>query len=126
MQCRKAVGPTWGLTPQTCRWIYTAVIRPIMTYGISIWINGLKTQESQNELRKVQRRALLMATGALPSTASITLNKLNNTPDIIDYLKGEAVNNALRLDAYGDWTKEILPNLKGTINSTKSGKSGKI
>ncbi len=62
MQCRKAVGPTWGLTPQTCRWIYTAVVRPTLTYGSTIWIRGLNTQENQNNLRKVQRRAMLLAT----------------------------------------------------------------
>ena len=28
MQCRKAVGPTWGFTPKTMKWIYTAVVRP--------------------------------------------------------------------------------------------------
>lgn len=115
MQCRQAVGPTWGMTPQTCRWIYTAVVRPILTYGVTTWVRGLNTQENQQLLGRVQRRALIMATGALPSTANITLNKLNNLPHIVDYLGGEAVNNALRLDAYGDWTKEILPNLRGTI-----------
>ena len=60
---------------------------------------------------------MLLSTGALPSTPSMTLNRLNNIPDIIDYLEGEAANNALRLTAYGSWTKEILPDLKGTITS---------
>jgi hypothetical protein len=32
MQCKKAVGPTWGFNPKTCKWIYTAVIRPILSY----------------------------------------------------------------------------------------------
>ena len=116
-QCRKAVGPTWGLTPQTCRWIYTAVVRPVITYGVSIWIRALTVQQNQALFRKMQRRAMILATGALPSTPSITLNRLNNIPDIIDYLEGEAANNALRLTAYGSWTREILPDLKGTITS---------
>ena len=33
MQCKRAVGPTWGLTPSICKWIYTVAIRPIISYG---------------------------------------------------------------------------------------------
>ena len=36
MQCRKAVGPTWGFTPKTMKWIYTAVVRPSLSYGAVI------------------------------------------------------------------------------------------
>ena len=37
MQCRKAVGPTWGLTPKSCKWIYEKAIRPILSYGSLVW-----------------------------------------------------------------------------------------
>ena len=31
MQCSKAVGLTWGLTPRSCKWIYEKAIRPILS-----------------------------------------------------------------------------------------------
>ena len=96
MQCRKAVGPTWGLSPQTCRWMYTAVIRPQLPYAVAVWVGALEKEVNRLLLRKVQRVALLLATGAMRSTATITLNKLNNLPDIVDYLKGEAANSSIR------------------------------
>ena len=38
MQCKRAVGPTWGMEPSTCRWLYYTVIRPILSYCSSIWV----------------------------------------------------------------------------------------
>ena len=54
MQCRKAVGPTWGLSSQTGKWIYTAIIRPILSDGSTIWAKALKIQSNQQKLVKVQ------------------------------------------------------------------------
>ena len=33
MQCRQIVGKTWGIKPSMMKWIYTAMIRPIMSYA---------------------------------------------------------------------------------------------
>ena len=35
--CKMMVSPEWGLTPRTANWLYTTVVRPIMTYGILVW-----------------------------------------------------------------------------------------
>ena len=48
MQCKRAVGPTWGMTPKTCRWIYLTVVRPILTYAVAVWVNALNTQTNTN------------------------------------------------------------------------------
>ena len=31
MQCRQIVGKTWGIKPSMMKWIYTAMIHPIMS-----------------------------------------------------------------------------------------------
>ena len=53
MQCRRAVGPRWGLTPKSRKWIYENDIRPILSYGSLVWINTKK--HNQNALAKVER-----------------------------------------------------------------------
>ena len=107
---------TWGLTPKTCLWIYKATIRPILSYSSVIWINAIKKAMNTQKLKKVQRLALGLASGAMPGTANISLDKLTDTPSIVNYLKGEAAKGAARLKAYGDWSCENNKNTKGSIH----------
>ena len=116
MQCKRAVGPTWGLNPKTCNWMYNTVIRPILTYCSSIWIRATNTDVNRKKLRRVQALALRIMTGAMPSTPFNSLNYLTNTTDIIIFLKGEAAKGAARLHAYESWSLETLPS-KGTIKA---------
>ena len=117
MQCKRAVGPTWGLSPNTCMWIYKTAIRPIMTYASSVWINALNTQANTRALCKVQRLALTVTSGAMPSTPNTALNMITNTPDISDFIRGEAAKGALRIKANGHWTAETPLFYKGCIKS---------
>ena len=115
MQCKRAVGPTWGMTPKTCRWIYLTVVRPILTYAVAVWVNALNTQTNTMLVERVQRLALNIMTGAMPGTSTINLNKITDTPHIETFLRGEAAKGASRLQAYKDWTVERHPLEKGTI-----------
>ena len=36
MQCKRAVGPMWGLSPKTCKCIDTTVVRPILSYSATV------------------------------------------------------------------------------------------
>ena len=117
MQCKRAVGPTWGLTPRTCKWIYTAVIRPILSYCVSIWIKATTTKSNARKLERVQALALRIMSGAMPSTPFNVLDHITDTTNIITYLSGEAAKGAARLRAYGDWTRETPPNKRGTIHA---------
>jgi hypothetical protein len=35
--CSATMGKTWGLKTRVLQWIYTMVIRPILTYGSIVW-----------------------------------------------------------------------------------------
>ena len=115
MQCSKAVGPTWGPTPRSCQWIYEKAIRPILRYGSLVWINALQKKHNVNALAKVERLALRMISGAMPSTPTIALNQLTNTTFINNYIEGEAAKSLLRVKASGNLTRENPVARKGQI-----------
>ena len=104
-QCKRAIGPTWGLSPKVCHWIYTAIIRPTLAYCSIVWIIAVE---------RIQVMALKYMAGAMPSTPYTALNYLTGTPHITDYLKEEA---AVRLMGQGDWTLETAPSGKGIIKA---------
>ena len=70
MQCRQIVGKTWGIKPSMMKWMYTAMIRPIMSYACVSWAGGLNKKYLVRKLTKVQRLACLMISSAFPSTPS--------------------------------------------------------
>ena len=106
MQCSKAVCPTRGLTPRSCKWIYEKAIRPILSYGSLVWINALQKKHNVNALAKVERLALRMISGAMPSTPTIGLNQLTNTTFINNYIEGEAAKSLIRVKASGNLSRE--------------------
>ncbi len=103
MQCRRAVGPTWGFKPTTMRWIYNVMVKPIISYGATIWINGTKTKHNQDLLNGVQRLANVLITGAMPSTPGTALNVITGHPPIALWLEEEAAKGTIRLKNLGHW-----------------------
>ena len=44
---RSTSDKTWGLQPHAVHWIYTAVVRPIITYGATVWWPRVKLKISK-------------------------------------------------------------------------------
>ena len=103
MQCRKAVGPTWGFKPSTMRWVYEAVVRPILSYGATIWVDGTRKQHDLQLLDGVQRLANVRITGAMPPTSGVALNVITGIIPIKEWLEEEAAKETLRLKSLGYW-----------------------
>jgi hypothetical protein len=56
--CKSTFGKTWGLKPRVVHWIYTMVIRLILTYGSTVWWSRVRYNVSRTELSKIQRISL--------------------------------------------------------------------
>ena len=117
MQAKRSVGPTWGMSPKVCKWLYTTVVRTLLSYCVSIWVRALNNKSNAKKLERVQGRALRIISGGLPSTPFKALNFITDTPSIVHFLKGEGAKGALRMKGYGTWTDEIPATGKGIIKS---------
>ena len=54
---KAAIGMTWGLTPEKVLWVYTAMVRPIVTYGALVWDTNIN-KTIIRKLRSLQRMVL--------------------------------------------------------------------
>jgi ribonuclease HI len=109
MACRRAIGPTWGLKPRVTRWIYTAIIRPTLSYAACIWVPALAKRTRVDELTKVQRLGCLMVTSAFRTTPTKALERILNLIPIEYHLKKMAINQMLRMKQEGRWKHRISP-----------------
>ena len=115
MQCRQIVGKTWGIKSSMMKWIYTAMIRPIMSYACVSWAGGLNKKYLVRKLTKVQRLVSLMISSAFPGTPTGALELLNINP-IEEFLLAEAVRELYRITVSGLWHVNPI----GSFGETKS------
>jgi hypothetical protein len=48
-KCRRAVRNTWGLTPKVVTWLYTYVVRPILSYASLVWWKRVELKMLRND-----------------------------------------------------------------------------
>jgi hypothetical protein len=63
--CKGTFRKTWGLKLWVVHWMYTMVVRPMITYAAMIWWPRLKYKMNQAKLNKFQKLACLGITGAM-------------------------------------------------------------
>ena len=116
MQCRQIVGKTWEIKPSMMKWIYTAMIHPIMSYACVSRAGGLNKKCLVRKLTVVKRLACLMISLAFPGTPTGALEILLNITPIEEFLSAEAVQGSYRIIVSGLW----LVNPIGSFGKTKS------
>ena len=116
MQYRQTVGKTWGIKQSMMKWIYTAMIRPIMSYACVSWAGGLNKKYLVRKLTKVQRLACLIILSAFPGTPTGALKILLSITAIEEFLLAEAVRGSYRITVGGLWHV----NRVGAFGKTKS------
>jgi hypothetical protein len=74
--CKGTCCKTCDLKPGVVHWIYTLLIRPVLTYGSMIWwLKATKT-----ELKKLQRLACLAIKGPMKMTPTAAVEVLLGLP----------------------------------------------
>jgi hypothetical protein len=101
--CRGTFGKTWGLKLKAIYWIYTAVVRHIVTYAATIWWPRVKLKTSQAELSKPQRMAYLGITGAMRKTPTAAIEVLLGLPPLHLQVDAEAKAGNYRLRCNDQW-----------------------
>lgn len=54
-QCKRMLGKTWGISPKITLWLYTTVIRPMLTYGALVWWTRTELTTTVSRLQRFQR-----------------------------------------------------------------------
>jgi Reverse transcriptase (RNA-dependent DNA polymerase) len=98
----RLLGSTWGATLKRSRLIYTAVIRPTITYGCNVWFapnTPARTQPRESTIRPLviaQNKALRKITGAYRATPIPVLEKEAGIEPLPLYMHGKAMKYALK------------------------------
>ena len=95
-KCRKAIvafsqlckttDKTWGYSPRVVHWIYTMVIRPMLTYAAVVWWPRINYSTVDMQLEHVQRLACLYITGAMRTSPTIALELITGLPPLSVYM----------------------------------------
>ena len=98
MQCKQTV-----VKPSMMKWIYTAMIRPIMSYACMSWAGDFNKTHLVKKLTKVQRLACLIISPAFPGTPTSALVILLNIIPIEEFLLAEALRGSYGITVRGLW-----------------------
>lgn len=113
--CRK----NWGLKPKRMQYIITSILLPRITYGCLVFWHRfadlLGNKGRTNQLRSLQRRALMTVTGVSRSTPTLPLMALMNNLPWEVALERRAVEAHMRLKRNGAWKESRVCSGHGTI-----------
>ena len=102
-QCRRVCGLRWGFSPRSMYWVYTMMIRPIITYASVVWWHKAAQKVVGGHLERVQRLACMAITGAFRTTPTTAMEMLLGLLPLELFVKKIAVNSALRMVREGTW-----------------------
>lgn len=102
-QCRRVCGLKWGLNPETMKWIYTMMVRPVITYASVIWWTKVSQKTIKKRLDRVQRLACVGITGAIRTTPTSAMEVLLGMLPLDLEIKKTAAITALRMLRNATW-----------------------
>jgi ribonuclease HI len=90
--CRKLLGKQWGLKPKLALWIYTAMVRPIISYASIVWWEKAMQTTAQSKLNQLQRLACLTTLGGTNSKPILAMELLLDLPPLHLFIQNTAMS----------------------------------
>ena len=111
-QMSRLVASTWGPSIQRSKLLYTAMVRPVGTYGISVWAQekGNIVKSRLDKMGKIQNLALRKILGAYKRTPVALLETEAGVLPISLYAQRIALNHALKTKSspVGNEIKQVV------------------
>ncbi len=85
-----AVGKLWGPDPKHTQWLFTAVIRPALTYGALVWAKSCLLPDVKKQLNKLHRVILFTLGNFRRSTPTAGLEVITGNPPLDLWINLEA------------------------------------
>jgi len=92
-----SIGKTWGPAPLLTRWLYTAIIRPQISYAAHIWASSLSIPKIDKISRNIQRWALKQIGVFRSKTPTAGLEIIAAIPPLHIHLQEVALNTIARM-----------------------------
>ena len=92
---RAAAGKYWGLDASKLLWIYTAISRPILTYGSLVWAHSINSTNIK-KLNSLQRTILKALCSPLRSSPTSGLEAMIGLIPLDLHIKSEALKSRAR------------------------------
>ena len=84
-------------------WLFTSVVRPILTYAAAVWWTSMRFGSYVGLLQKVQRLCCLGISGAKRNASTRAIETILAIRPIAIQVKYEAASAMIRLRAAGEW-----------------------
>ena len=104
-QLHRVTGASWGMTPKTVPWLYTAIIRPYISYTAVVWWPRVNLKMVNNQFEHIQRLAYLYTTGTMCTTPTAALEIIVGLSPLPVYIRQEAMMACYRLQLSAQWTR---------------------
>lgn len=108
MVCRSLAGKTWGCNPSILRWMYTMMVRPIITYGAVAWARRSQLTTERKALGKVQRLACICMTGAMRTCPTAAMEVIMGLTPLHLVIQRTAVETILRISREGVGRNKVI------------------
>ena len=116
---KNAIGKIHGPKPSLMRWVWTGMVRPMLTYGCVVWQHRTLLKGIQKKLDQLQRLALLLTGHILRSAPTKGLEVITGVPPLNLFCQKMAIKTYLRIKERNDQLWDGLGNTKTKIGHRK-------